>query len=90
MKRAHVFVSGKVQGVGFRRETQIRAAFLDLKGFIKNLEDGRVEAVVEGEPKSVDKLLKWMKRGPAFAHVVNICVSEERYKGEFKNFKIIF
>ena len=88
--RKHIFVSGWVQGVFFRQETRIRAKCLGLFGFIKNLEDGRVEAVVEGKEKKVNKLLSWMRRGPALAKVVNIEVRNEEYKKEFNDFKVVY
>jgi acylphosphatase len=86
--RAHIFVSGFVQGVFFRSNTQERARQLGLKGWVRNLEDGRVEAVFEGEKEKVLKMIEWAERGPEFAKVENIEVNWEEYKGEFDDFEI--
>jgi len=86
--RKHIFISGRVQGVCFRQETRLRARYWGLAGFVKNLKDGRVEIVVEGEEKKTGKLIKWVKRGPAFAKVEKIQIIEEQYKREFKKFDI--
>jgi acylphosphatase len=90
MKRVHLFIFGRVQGVCFRRETRLRAMFLKLKGFVKNLEDGRVEAVIEGDENKIDKLINWARRGPALAKVKNVQILEENYIGEYSNFDIIY
>jgi len=90
LKRVHLFVSGRVQGVGFRASTAIRAKILGLKGFVRNLEDGRVEAIIEGEDKKVDKLVEWTRRGPMFAKVIDTQVMKKKYLGEFDNFKIVY
>ena len=88
--RKHVFVSGRVQGVFFRQETRLRARCLGLAGFVKNLKDGRVEAIIEGEEKKVKKLISWIKKGPALARVKSVKILSEQYKGEFKKFKVIY
>lgn len=88
--RKHVFILGRVQGVGFRQETRLRAKWLGLKGFVKNLEGGKVEIVIEGSQEKADKLLRWIKRGPVLAKVKNLEIIDEEYKKEFKNFKIIY
>jgi acylphosphatase len=87
-KRIHLFISGRVQGVAFRVEMKIRASRLGLAGFVSNLEDSRVEAVIEGDKEKVAKLVKWAKRGPMFAKVTDVEIIEEEYKNEFKGFKI--
>jgi acylphosphatase len=86
--RAHIFVSGFVQGVFFRSNTQERARRLGLKGWVRNLEDGRVEAVFEGEKEKVLEMIEWAKRGPELAKVENVEVEWEEYKGEFDDFEI--
>ncbi len=86
--RAHVYVSGRVQGVFFRSETQDEAVRHDVTGWVRNLPDGRVEAVFEGEKENVDKLIEFCRRGPPGARVAKVEVSWETYTGEFKNFKI--
>jgi len=86
--RAHVYVSGWVQGVFFRSETQEEALRLGLAGWVRNLPDGRVEAVFEGEKERVDKLVEFCRRGPPGARVTKIEVVWESYRGEFRGFRI--
>jgi len=86
--RAHVYISGIVQGVFFRASTLRVAKQLGLKGFVRNLPDGRVEAVFEGEEENVKKAIEWCKRGPPLARVDKVEVIWEEPKGEFENFHI--
>lgn len=86
--RAHVFVSGLVQGVFFRDSTQKKAQTLGVFGWVKNLADGQVEAVFEGEKDAVLDLIEWSKRGPDSARVDSVEVKWEKYKGEFGSFTI--
>jgi len=87
--RAHVFVSGRVQGVLYRWETLRKARSLDVKGWVRNLPDGRVEAILEGEEEKVNKLLEWMQIGPEMAVVKSLDVDWQKYTGEFSNFRIV-
>ncbi|NIA10240.1 MAG: acylphosphatase [Nitrospiraceae bacterium] len=82
MKRAHVFISGKVQGVWFRASAKEKAEQLMLSGWARNLPDGRVEAVFEGGDKAVDEMVKWCHRGPPLARVDNVEVKYETPQGE--------
>lgn len=75
--RAHVFVSGWVQGVFFRAETLRLAKSLGLAGWVRNLPDGRVEAVIEGPRQAVESMLEWMRVGPRGASVSSVEVSWE-------------
>ncbi len=86
--RAHVIVAGKVQGVFYRAETASRARSLDVTGWVRNLPDGRVEAVFEGEQNNVEKMIDFCCRGPPNAYVVNVDVKRQEWRGEFKNFTI--
>lgn len=86
--RAHIFISGRIQGIGFRLEMRYRVRKLGLYGFVKNLPDGRVEAVLEGEKEKVEKLIEWAKRGPFLAKVENLEVDWQEYQEEFNNFVI--
>ena len=88
--RAHVYVSGMVQGVFFRSETQDEASRRGVTGWVRNLRDGRVEAVFEGEKEKVDQLIEFCRRGPRGARVTRIDVSWEDYKGEFQDFNVRF
>jgi acylphosphatase len=84
--RAHVFISGMVQGVFFRSETIDEAKKLGVKGWVRNLPDGRVEAVFEGEEKSVKELIEFCRRGPPGARVTGVNIIWENYTGEFRSF----
>jgi len=84
--RVHVFVSGKVQGVFFRSSTKDMAQELGLSGWVKNLADGRVEALFEGKNDVVEKMIEWCKIGPEFSKVTGLEVIKEDYQGEFSGF----
>jgi acylphosphatase len=86
--RAHIFVSGIVQGVFFRAETKEAAHKLGIKGWVRNTGDERVEAVFEGEKGEVEKLIEWAKKGPPAAVVEKFDIVWEEYRGEFKNFEL--
>ena len=88
--RAHVLVDGRVQGVCFRMDTR-RAAFdRNLTGWVKNLPDGRVEAVFEGDEADVKSMIQWCETGPPIAHVTRVAVEWEPATGEFDGFQITF
>ena len=87
-KRAHVFVSGWVQGVFFRAETRDLARKLGVTGWVRNLWDGRVEAVLEGEDWAVERLVDWCHRGPRGAHVDNVDVTHKGHTGEYETFDV--
>lgn len=89
-RRVHVFVAGRVQGVGFRAWTEREARLLGLKGWVKNLPDGRVEAVAEGPPEAVAALLEKLKTGPRAAKVENLDVKDEPAQGGFEGFETRF
>lgn len=82
MRRAHVRVRGSVQGVFFRVETRDRARSLGLSGWVRNLADGAVEAVFEGEAPHVESMVTWCARGPAGAVVQDVDVAWEEPQGE--------
>ena len=86
--RAHIFVSGRVQGVFFRSSTEDEANRRGVKGWIRNLRDGRVEAVFEGEKGAVESLVEFCRKGPPFARVDRVETFLEEYKGEFEDFRI--
>jgi acylphosphatase len=88
--RVHVFVSGRVQGVFFRAETADMASRLGLGGWVRNLADGRVEALFEGEKQGVEKALEFCRRGPPGARVQNLELKWEEWKGEFQNFRVAY
>jgi acylphosphatase len=82
MKRGHVIVRGRVQGVFFRAEARDRATSLGLGGWVRNNPDGTLEAVFEGEDERVDSIVEWCRRGPALAQVEDVEVSWEQPRGE--------
>ncbi|MBS3818833.1 acylphosphatase [bacterium] len=86
--RAHIFVSGRVQGVFFRDHTRKWASSLGLAGWVRNASDGRVEVVVEGEKEQIEDLIGRLREGPPMARVENVDVDWENYKGEFTDFRI--
>ena len=77
-ERAHVFVSGRVQGVSFRDATRSQAEQLGLSGWVRNTQDGQVEAVFEGEPDTVRQMIEWCKSGPSSADVEDVSVENEQ------------
>jgi acylphosphatase len=82
MKRARVVVSGSVQGVFFRTETRDRARSLGVAGWIRNVPDGTVEAVFEGDDERVDSMVEWCRRGPSGASVEDVEVAWVEPEGE--------
>ena len=72
MKKMHAYVSGKVQGVFFRANTADIANRLGVKGWVRNLNNGKVEVLAEGAPDKLNQLLNWLKRGPVWAKVDNV------------------
>jgi acylphosphatase len=84
-----VYVSGRVQGVGFRASTAGEAQkYLGLRGFVRNLEDGRVEAVFNGSESDVLAMVAWCKQGPSSARVTELRVVEEHPDETLPEFKI--
>ena len=88
--RAHVFAEGLVQGVFFRDATRRRASELGLAGWVRNLPDGRVEAVFEGEEAAVESAIAFVREGPPHAQVLNVEVGYGTYTGEFPDFRVTY
>jgi len=88
MKRVHVYISGLVQGVFFRAKTHREATHLGLVGWVRNLPDGRVEAVLEGPDEKIKEMIDWCRKGPSHARVEGVEVIEEPYTGAFRDFMI--
>jgi len=88
--RLELKIYGRVQGVTFRFSARRLAGRLGLTGWIKNINDGTVEAVVEGEEKDLREFLKWCARGPLFAKVADVKVEKLMATGEFDNFEILY
>lgn len=88
MKRVRVTVTGIVQGVFFRAKTRNEAIRYNVRGWVRNLPDGRVEAVFEGKPDDVDRIVDWCRLGPSHATVEHVEATEEPYTGTFHDFSI--
>lgn len=79
--RAHLFISGRVQGVTYRASTKRQAKMRGLNGWVKNLSDGRVEAVFEGSKEKIKEMITWCQDGPSRARVEDLEVTWEKTKG---------
>lgn len=86
--QAHIFILGFVQGVGFRRFIRGKAKKLGLKGYVTNLSDGRVEAVISGEKEKIEELIKIIEKGSFFADVKSIQIEWEKEES-FDDFEIL-
>ncbi len=88
-KGAKFVVQGTVQGIFFRQFVKGHAEDLKLKGFVRNLDDGTVEIVAEGENDNLKRLMGFLKKGPAHAQIRNVDAEERKWEGEFREFKIL-
>ncbi len=89
MKRVHLYIAGKVQGVYFRQSMKETAEKNNVKGWVKNLQDKRVEAVLEGEDSNVDAVVEWSRFGPPGATVEELKILDENSNEELSDFEII-
>ena len=87
--RVHVLIEGRVQGVFFRASTRDEARARGLAGWVRNLADGRVEAVFEGDKAVVDNMLAWCRKGPAYAYVDQIDLDWQPYQGDLADFRVV-
>ncbi len=87
-KQIHIFVTGRVQGVFFRQSTRVMAIKNNVTGWVRNLDDGRVEIVAEGEESNIDNLVVWCKTGPANSRVDEFELLNENFISEFENFEV--
>ena len=87
-KKVHIFITGRVQGVFFRQSTRVMAIKNNVNGWVRNLDDGRVEIVAEGEKQNIDNLETWCKTGPANSRVDEFELVDEDFTGEFENFEV--
>ena len=83
-----VVISGKVQGVFYRAHTQNTADRLGIKGYVKNLANGSVEAVFEGDQPAIDQMINWCNKGPEMSRVENVQTQEIKPLTNFKIFEI--
>ena len=87
-KQIHIFFTGRVQGVFFRQSTKVMAIKNNVKGWVRNLDDGRVEIVAQGETQDIENLTQWFKTGPANSRVDEFELSEENISDEFETFEV--
>jgi acylphosphatase len=88
LKEFHILVRGRVQGVGFRMHAQHQARLLGVRGFVRNLADGGVEIVAQGESDAVDRLIAWARRGPPAARVEDVKIQNREPTTMFGAFDI--
>jgi len=88
--RVRVLIEGRVQGVFFRASTRDEARARGLNGWARNLPDGRVEALFEGDKRVVEDMLTWCHKGPAYAHVDHVEVEWQPYQGDLTDFRIVY
>ncbi len=89
-QRLRLFVKGKVQGVFFRQTLKVMAKKHNISGWVKNLKSGMVETLLEGEDVDVSRVLEWCHGGPANARVEDIEIRNEKFKGEFSKFEVLY
>jgi len=89
-QRAHLFVLGRVQGVFFRQAFKVVARKNNVFGWVRNLQDGRVEAVLEGDDDSISHVIEWCHAGPANARVDDVNIKDEDYTGEYSKFEVLY
>ena len=89
-QRVRLFVTGRVQGVFFRQSLKAKSIQNDIFGWVKNLQDGRVECLLEGNEKNISVLVEWANSGPANAIVENVEVHNEKFDNEFTKFDVLY
>ncbi|MGD0232171.1 MAG: acylphosphatase [Syntrophorhabdales bacterium] len=90
MKRAKIVVRGIVQGVYYRHNTKRKADELRLRGMVRNLPDGSVEIVCEGDEREIERLIEWCRQGPRGAFVDGVDVEWYEQTGAFNDFAIVY
>jgi acylphosphatase len=88
--RVHVLIEGRVQGVFFRAATRDEARARGLSGWVRNLPDGRVEALFEGEKPVVENMLTWCRKGPPYAYVDQVEEDWQNYQGDLTDFRVVY
>ena len=86
--KVHILITGKVQGVFFRSRTRDEANKNNVNGWVRNLPDGRVEAILEGEKEDVDKVIDFAGKGPSGTKVLDLDIKWLNYSGEFNDFEV--
>ncbi len=90
MVQVHIFVHGRVQGVNFRYNVRKRAAALALKGYVRNLVDGRVEILAQGGRERLDILIDYVRNSPGLSYVTRLDIDREELSGDLGDFHIGF
>ena len=88
--RVHVVIEGRVQGVFFRASTLDEARARGLTGWVRNLPDGRVEALFEGDKRVVENMLVWCRKGPTYAYVDHVEIDWQPYQGDLMDFRVVY
>ena len=86
----HILVTGKVQGVFFRQATKVIAIKNKVTGWVKNLENGQVEILFEGDDKNVNSVIDWCHNGPANSRVDEIKIKQQEFSGQYSNFEVLY
>jgi len=89
-QRVRLFVTGRVQGVFFRQSLKAKSIQNDVFGWVKNLQDGRVECLLEGNEENISILVEWANSGPANAIVENVEVHNEKFDNQFTKFDVLY
>jgi acylphosphatase len=90
LARVQVLISGRVQGVFYRAKTRDQAVARGLTGWVRNLPDGRVAALFEGDREKIESMLAWCREGPSYAAVDEVLTEWQPYQGEFQGFSIAY
>ena len=88
-KAAKIIVKGTVQGVFYRQFIKGQADDLKLRGFVRNLENSNVEIIAEGEQENLGRFARSLEKGPDHSHIRSVEVSERKWSGDFKEFKVL-
>ena len=86
----HILIRGKVQGVFFRQALKVLAIKNNVYGWVRNLKDNRVEALLEGDSNAVNLIVEWAHHGPANARVDEIKFNNEEFKNVFTTFEVVY
>ncbi len=89
-QRIRILIKGKVQGVFFRQALKITAKKNNVFGWVRNLDDGKVETIIEGDDENVSAVVEWCHAGPANARVEDIEIKNEKFVGEFSKFDVLY
>lgn len=87
-KSVRIYITGTVQGIFFRQFVKENAERNNIRGFVRNLEDGRVEVFIEGDNENVDKMVDLCQKGPKHSKIDNVEIREEKFQ-DFKEFKVL-